>query len=44
MGAQCSVCPSARRTAKHFVEPRLREAFRDDLTVEAELDPSYFWR
>jgi len=44
MGAQCSVCPSARRTAKHFVEARLRAAFGDEITVEAELDPPYFWR
>lgn len=44
MGGQCSVCPSAPRTAKHFIEARLREVFGERITVEARLDPPYFWR
>jgi len=44
MGAQCSQCPSAHRTAKHFVERRLREAFGVEIVVEAVLDPPYFWQ
>lgn len=44
MGGQCSVCPSAGRTAKHYVEAHLRRAFSSDIVVEAVLDRPYFWQ
>ena len=43
MGALCSLCPSAPRTAKHFVERRLREKFSADIIVEARIVRPYFW-
>ena len=44
MGALCSICPSGPRTAKHFVERRLRERFSPELVVEARFVKPYFMR
>ncbi|MFP4056206.1 MAG: NifU family protein [Candidatus Brocadiia bacterium] len=44
MGALCSICPSGPRTAKHFVERRLRQCFSPRLVVEARFVKPYFLR
>jgi NifU-like protein len=44
MGGVCSVCPSGRRTVKHFIERTLRERFSPDLVVEARFVKPYFMR
>ena len=44
MGGVCSFCPSGPRTAKHFVERRLRERFSPDLVVQPRFVKPYFMR
>ena len=44
MGAMCSICPAASKTAKHYVERKLRERFAEDIVVEARIVKPYFWR
>ena len=44
MGGLCSFCPSGPRTAKHFVERRLRERFSPDLVVQPRFVKPYFMR
>ena len=44
MGAMCSICPSAGKTAKHYVERELRERVSEELLVEARIVKPYFWQ
>ena len=44
MGAMCSICPSAPKTAKHYIQRRLQERFSKDIVVEARIVKPYFWR
>ena len=43
IGALCSICPSAPKMVKHYVEKRLREHFSKNLVVEARIVRPYFW-
>ena len=42
MGAACCGCPAASRTAKHFVEKKLQEAFSPDLRVRVRFVKPYY--
>lgn len=42
LGAACATCPARDRTARHFVERRLRRRFGDRFQVSARFVKPYF--